>query len=46
MSIVVGTPYYVASEILSEPVYGSKCDLWSAGVIMFVLLSGDFPFVE
>ena len=45
MSTVVGTPYYVAPEILSEPVYGPKCDLWSVGVIMFVLLSGDFPFV-
>ena len=39
----LGTPYYIAPEVLQKN-YGSKCDIWSIGVITFIILSGIPPF--
>eukprot|EP00118_Oscarella_pearsei_P028549 m.2447 g.2447 ORF g.2447 m.2447 type:complete len:889 (+) comp8663_c0_seq1:136-2802(+) len=43
---VVGTPAYLAPEVLSNQPYNRSLDMWSVGVIIYVSLSGTFPFNE
>jgi len=40
---IIGSAYYIAPEVLNKH-YDEKCDLWSTGVIMYMLLSGTAPF--
>ncbi|VDK53282.1 unnamed protein product, partial [Anisakis simplex] len=43
---VVGTPAYLAPEVLRNKGFNRSLDMWSVGVIVYVSLSGTFPFNE
>lgn len=43
MRKMYGTPYYLAPEVIKE-CYNEKCDVWSIGVIMYIMLNGKPHF--
>lgn len=44
LSSFVGTPYYIAPEMLRADPHGRPVDIWAGGVVLYILLSGKFPF--
>ncbi len=42
--ILCGTPGYIAPEVIKERDYTTKCDTWSIGVVLYIILSGTMPF--
>jgi calcium-dependent protein kinase len=46
----LGTKYFVAPEVIDKQVelkgYGVKCDIWSLGVMMYIILTKEHPFAE
>ena len=43
MYLCVGTPGYMAPEVSKGEKYDRKCDLWSLGALIYVLLFKEFP---
>ncbi|XP_031243667.1 serine/threonine-protein kinase 33 isoform X2 [Mastomys coucha] len=45
MQTTCGTPIYMAPEVINAHDYSQQCDIWSIGVIMYILLCGEPPFM-
>ena len=45
-SLDKGTPIYASPEQLMNEKYSSKCDIWSAGVLLYFIYYGEHPFMD
>jgi serine/threonine protein kinase len=44
MKTYCGTPLYIAPEVANKRPYTYKADIWSIGVMIFLLMTGVYPF--
>lgn len=44
MTHVLGSPFYMAPEIIQRQEYNNKVDIWSLGCLAYILISGESPF--
>ena len=44
VNLSLGSPLYMAPEVINSESYNSKVDIWALGVITFILLTGTVPF--
>jgi calcium-dependent protein kinase len=40
----IGTPFYMAPEIFNDNRYNEKADMWSLGIVLYILLTGKSPY--
>jgi len=43
---VIGTLLYMAPEILKREQYNTQADMWSVGVVMYIMLAGKLPWKD
>ena len=43
MAEMTGTPYFIAPEVIAKN-YGFECDMWSMGVVVYMMMTGKVPF--
>jgi len=44
MGLTLGSPLYMAPEVIKNEKYSSKVDVWALGVLTYIMLSNKMPF--